>query len=269
MRHLSSLLISLACVAPAEGQVTAGASAGYVTFSGMRSEQALSGIVEFQANPWLTLYTVPVWLRVSDTVSGRTASSSGLGDLPLVGAAEYTSPTPWSPTLGAALSVVLPTGQAACGLGNGVTTAELDLGVSVAPAEGRAHVSADASRSLSGVAAPSAFGAPSATNLRVEAGYDVTPEWTWTGSVGVDVGGADSTHERVVGLGVRHTVAGPLALVVDATHGLTTNSPQWVFSVGLGSAYNGPSPVTPTSPLRRLGATFGSGRTAKARCSGP
>jgi hypothetical protein len=265
MRHVAFLLSMLACVAPAQSQVTAGASAGYVVFPGKRSEQALSAIVESEPSAWLTLYAVPQWLRVSDTVSGGTVSSGGLGDLPVVAAAEYTSPTLWSPTLGAALSVVLPTGKASCGLGNGVTTAELDLGVAVAPAEGHAHVSADASRSLSGVAG-SALSAPGATNLRVEVGYDVAPRWTWTASVGVDVGGTDSTHESVIGLGVRHDIAGPLALVVDATRGLTTTSPQWVFSVGLGSAYSGPSPVTPTSPLRRLGATSGSGRTAKARC---
>ena len=259
MRHVALLLIVLPCVAAAQGQVTAGASAGYVSFTGQRSEQAVSGIIELQPSAWLTLYAVPAWLRISDTVSGRTVSSSGPGDLPLFAAAEYTSSTAWSPSAAAALSVVLPTGKAACGLGNGVTTAELDVGVSVAPAEGRAHISADANRGLSGVAARAALRAPSATTLRLEAGYDFTPQWTWTGSIGADVGAADSASERVVGLGVRHGISGPLAVVLDASHGLSNASPQWVFSLGLGTAYSGPSPVTPTSPLRRLQATFGSG----------
>ena len=259
MRLVVVLLTVFACVAPVRSQTTAGASGGYVRFSGERSEQALSGIVEFQPSAWLTLYAVPAWLRISDTVSGRSVSSSGLGDLPLFAAAEYTPATAWSPTVAAALSIVLPTGKRSCGLGNGVTTTEVDVGVGVAPGEGRAHVSADASRSLSGVAARSALSAPSATTLRVEAGYDVSPAWTWTASVGLDVGAADSTPDRVVGLGVRHSIAGPLGVVLDASRGLTSTSPQWVLSLGLGTAYSGPSPVTPTSPLRRLGATFGGG----------
>ncbi len=258
MRLVALLLAAVVSAAPAQSHTTAGASAGYVAFSGQRSEQALSGIVELQLNNWLSVYAVPVWLHVSDTASGRTVSSSGPGDLPLFAAAEYASSTEWSPTVAAAFSMVLPTGKASCGLGNGVTTAELDLGVAVAPGEGRAHISADANRSLSGVAARSSLSGPSATTLRFEAGYDFTPQWTWTASVGVDVG-ADSTPDRSVGLGVRHSIAGPLALVVDGSHGLTSTSPQWVLSVGLGTAYNGPSPVAPTSPLRRLKTTFGSG----------
>ncbi|HVH67332.1 MAG TPA: hypothetical protein VM716_05650 [Gemmatimonadales bacterium] len=267
MRLIAFFLAAVVCVAPAWSQTTAGASAGYVKFSGERSEQALSGIIEFQPSGWLTLYAVPAWLRVSDTVSGRTLSSSGLGDLPLFAAAEYTSSTAWSPSAAAALSVVLPTGKASCGLGNGVTTAEFDLGIAVAPAEGRAHVSADVNRSLSGLAARSALSAPSATTLRFEAGYDVSPQWTWTASVGLDVGAAGSAPDRVLGLGVRHGIAGPLAVVLDGSHGLTSASPQWVLSLGLGTAYSGPSPVTPTSPLRRLQTTFGSGSgRPKAGC---
>jgi hypothetical protein len=269
MRLPILLLIALTRVVAAQTQIAAGASAGYVKLSGERSEQALSGIVEVQPNAWLTLYAVPAWLRVSDTVSGRSVSSGGLGDLPLVAAAAYTSPTAWSPTVAAALIAVLPTGNASCGLGNGVTTAALDVGVAVAPAAGRGHVSADASRGLSGVAQSTVSG-PRATTLRVEAGYDVTPRWTWTASVGLDVT-ADSTAYRVIGLGVRHGIAGgPLAIAVDGSHGLTAASPQWVVSLGVGTAYSGGSPVTPTSPLRRLGTTFGGGggggRTAKIGC---
>src|SRR5260370_21522329 len=96
-----------------------------------------------------------------------------------------------------------------------------------------------------------------ATTLRFEAGYDAAPRWTWTGSLGLDVGTSDSTQRlsRVIGLGVSHTLAGALMLTVDGSRGLTSGSPQWVLSVGLGTAYGGSSPVTPTSPLRRLRST--------------
>src|SRR5438094_6291965 len=153
-------------------------------------------------------------LHVSDSTSKGTFSSSGLGDLPVVAAVSRTFLTPWSPTLGAALVAVLPTGNASCGLGNGQTAAGMDLGVGVSP--GRAHLSADASRSVSGVSAQSSITAPKATTLRFEGGYDVSPRWTWTASVGVDVGSADSTQalSRVIGVGVRHTLVAPLMVTV-------------------------------------------------------
>src|SRR2546430_13468580 len=141
----------------------------------------------------------------------------------------------WSPTLGAALVAVLRRGNASCGLGNGQTAAGMDLGLGLSP--GRAHLSVDASRSLSGVSAQSSLNAPRATTLRVEAGYDLAPRWTWAGSVGVDVGTADSTQtlSRGIGLGARYTLPGPLMLTVDASHGLRAASPPWGLSAGLGA----------------------------------
>src|SRR5207244_3064036 len=134
----------------------------------------------------------PAVLHLSDNVNGRPVSSSGLGDLPLVVAASYAFPTPGSPTVGAALVTVLPTGNAACGLGSGQTAAGLALGVAISPQ--RAH------------------------------------------------------------------------LTIDRSPGLTAASPRWILSVGVGTAFGGSSPVTPTTPLRRLKSTFNSGNTAKIGC---
>ncbi len=271
MRTLVRSFILLILVSsPAVAQrLDAGVSVGVVKLTDARSEQALSGILEYQSG-WLSLYAMPAVLHMSTTTTtskGGTAStsSSGIGDLPLVAAASYTSPTPGAPTLGAALLVLLPTGNSSCGLGNGQTAAGVDLGASVSP--GRAHLSADASRSVSGVSSQSTLNAPKATTLRVEAGYDAAPRWTWTASLGVDVGTADSTQtlSRVIGVGVSHTLAGALMLAVDGSRGLTSGSPQWVLSVGLGTAYGGSSPVTPTSPLRRVRTTFSSG-TGRVGC---
>ncbi len=254
-------LLVLVAAAPASAQtrIAAGASAGAVEFGDQRAEQALSAVVEYDPASWLSLSVIPSWLRVSDVVSGRSVSSSGLGDLPVVAAAWRRFAAPWSPAVGAALVLVLPTGDAACGLGNGTTAGGVDVGAAVAP--GRAHLSADASRSISGPSAQSSLSAPRATALRVEAGYDVAPRWTAAASLGVDIGPADSGQAlaRVLGVGASHALAGPLILTLDAGHGLTAASPRWVLSVGVGTAYAGPSPVLPTTPLRRLGATFGRG----------
>src|SRR5216110_413247 len=259
-------LVAVVSSVTAQSRIDAGVSAGVVKITGRRSEQAVSGVLEYGPSSWLSLYAIPAVLHVSDSTSKGTFSSSGLGDLPVVAAVSRTFVTPWSPTLGAALVAVLPTGNASCGLGTGQTAAGMDLGVGVSP--GRAHLSADASRSVSGVSAQSSITAPKATTLRFEGGYDVSPRWTWMASVGVDVGTADSTHalSRVIGVGVRHTLAARLMVTVDGRHGLTTASPQWVLSIGLGTAFAGASPVTPTTPLRRIRSTFSTGITGKIGC---
>jgi len=96
----------------------------------------------------------------------------------------------------------------------------------------------------------------------------VSPRWTGTASVGVDVGTVDSTQAltRVIGLGVRHTLARALMITVDGSHGLTAASPKWVLSVGVGTAFAGASPVAPTAPLRRIKSTFSGGGTGKIGC---
>jgi len=263
-----ALLVAVARSAAAQA-IDAGISVGVVRLTDARSEQALTGILEYQAG-WFSLYAMPAALHVSSTTTTSkggsvSTSTSGVGDLPLVAAASYTSRTPGAPTLGAALLVVLPTGNASCGLGNGQTAAGVDLGAAVSP--GRAHLSADASRSVSGVSSQSALNAPTATTLRLEAGYDAAPRWTWTASLGVDLGTADSTQalSRVIGVGVSHTLSGALVLTVDGSRGLTSASPQWVLTVGLGTAFGGSSPVTPTTPLRRIRATFSTGGTSGCR----
>src|SRR6266480_2016575 len=233
----AALLLAAASPVAAQSAIGVGTSAGVVKLTDQRSEAALSGVLEYQPNAWLSLYAIPAVLHLSDNVNGRPVSSSGLGDLPLVVAASYASPTPGSPTVGVALSPRL------------------------------AHLAVDASRSLSGVSAQSSLDAPKATALHVEAGYDVAPRWTWTASVGVDVG-SDSTQplSRVIGAGVRHTLAHSLMVTIDGSHGLTAASPRWILSVGVGTAFGGSSPVTPTTPLRRLKSTFNSGNTAKIGC---
>jgi hypothetical protein len=269
MRFLAcclACLIAVASSAMAQSRLEAGVGAGVVKITDGRSEQVVNGVLEYDPSSWLSLYASPAVLHVSEDTGRATISSSGLGDLPVVAAVSHAFPTPWSPTLGAALVAVLPTGNASCGLGNGTTAAGMDLGVGLSP--GRAHLSADASRSLSGVSAQSSLTAPKATTLRIEAGYDVAPRWTWTASVGVDVGTTDSTQalSRVIGAGVRHTLASSLMLTVDGSHGLTSASPQWVLAVGLGTAFAGSSPVTPTTPLRRIRSTFSTGTTGKVGC---
>jgi hypothetical protein len=91
------------------------------------------------------------------------------------------------------------------------------------------HLSVSTSRSLSGLSSQSSLDAPQAFSLAFEASYQLAP-------------------------------------VLDASHALTSGSPPWALSIGIGTAFAGTNPVSPNSPLRILkkafhgGAGRGSGR---------
>ena len=244
----------------AQSSLTAGATAGAVKLTDQRSEQALTGVVQYQARPWLSLSAMPSVVHVSDVVSGRSVASSGAGDLPVSAAAFHGFASPGSAVIAAALTLVLPVGNAACGLGSGNTSLGLDVGAGVSPSR-RLHLSADASRSLSGLSAQSALSAPHATAVRADAGYDISSRWRASASLGADVGAVDSTQglSRVLGAGAGYRLAAPVTLTLDGSIGLAAASPKWALSIGIGSAFAGTSPVSLSSPLRRLKTTFAGG----------
>jgi hypothetical protein len=238
--------------------VRGGVSGGVVRLSDVRSEQVLTGILEYDPTSWLSLSVLPSGVRVSQTLNGRSTSRSGVGDLPVSAAAVYTLPGGGSPSLGVEATVVLPTGNASCGLGSGVTSLAVNAGLSVMPL-GSTRLSLDASRSLTGGVAQSALTTPRATWVSGAGSVELSSRWSASLSLGADLGTPDSGQalSRELGGGVSYTLAGPLALTVDASHGLTRGSPRWVLSLGVGTAFAGTSPVLPTAPVRRLQTTFG------------
>ena len=246
--------------ASAQSEVSAGVTAGAAKLSDTRSEQALTAIVQLQPRRWLTLSALPALVHASDHVSGRAVSSSGPGDLPLVAGAATAFPAAWAPSVGAALVVTLPVGDAACGLGAGETAVGANVAAGLSPTD-RLHVWAGASRNVSGLATQSTLSAPRSTALRVDAGYDVAKRWRASASFAADVGQADSNQalSRMIGAGVVYAIAGPLTLVIDGSHGLTSSSPRWVLSLGVGTAFASTSLVSPTSPLERQQTSFASG----------
>ncbi len=151
------------------------------------------------------------------------------------------------------MTVTLPTGV--CGLGSRVTSVGVNAGMGIAPLD-PLRVSVDASRSLTGSVSQSALIPAQATWISSDASVTLSDRWTATVSYGTAFGVPDSMVAREVGGGLSYTIAGPLALTLDTSHGLTRGSPRWVFSIGVGSAFMGISPVTPTAPLRRLRTTF-------------
>src|SRR2546427_1862716 len=138
MRSVLGCLMS--CVAlggirlAAQSPVTAGVTVGTVKLSNARSEQALTGVVRYQATPWLGLSAMPGTVHVTDVINGRSVSSSGFGDLPLSADAFHAFATPGSPVVAAALTGGLPAGGTAWGGLAGGSRAALPLGRRGGPA---------------------------------------------------------------------------------------------------------------------------------------
>ena len=247
--------------APREPAWVGDATVATMSFSDSTSLGAVGGVIAYRPFPWLTLGAAP-------TVLQRKAGadvSSGFGDLPLVAAVSTDRGSGRGLNVGAAVMLVLPTGNASIGLGSGVTSVGVDVGAGVSPT-GRFHLSADASRGLSAVPL-SSLDAPGSTWLDVDADVDLFGPATATASLGGDFGGADTTaRAREVGAGVRYVLHGPLTLSVAVTHRLAGDSPVWGLAVTLGTAGIGVSPLNPGSPLQGQRQVVGGG--VAAACHG-
>ena len=262
--------VALACSARAQQAPVAGrpalvgdATASTMSFSDTTSLGALSAVIAYRPFPWFTLGAAPTVLQRK---AGGTVVSSGFGDLPLIAAAA-TDGGGRAPNVGAAVILILPTGNAGLGLGSGVTSAGVDVGFGVSPANGF-QVSADASRSVSAVSL-SSLDARGSTWLDVDADVDLVGPVTATASFGGDFGGADTTaRAREVGAGVRYALRGPLTLSIGFTHRLAGDAPVWGLAVTLGTAGVGLSPLNPDSPLREQRQVVGGGVGVAANCHG-
>ena len=240
---------------------TGGVRAATAQLTDSTSLGALSGVIEYRALGWLRFGAAPTLVR---STAGST-TTSGFGDLPLALEASKQWGAPFRPELGASVIVTLPTGRAACGLGNGQASVGMNLGVGIAPAEA-VHLSADASRSFAGAITLSSLDQPDATWFDLDGDWDVAPRWTLSLSVGGEVGGADTTTaDREMGGGLSYAVRGPLDLRVDVTHRLAGQAPRWGLAVSLGTASTAISPLNSLSPLGRQRQTFVGGVSNRGR----
>src|SRR2546425_967659 len=102
---VTGLTLGAAALA-AQSSVSAGVTVGSAKLTDQRSERAVSGVLQLQPTPWLSLSVIPSYLHVTDSVNGRAASSSGIGDLPFSAAAPHAFPSAGAPTTAAALTIV-------------------------------------------------------------------------------------------------------------------------------------------------------------------
>jgi hypothetical protein len=223
-----------------------GVAAGAIRFAGGRTDQVASLVVQLQPYSWLLFSAAPGYGRTSL----GPATSSGLTEIPLSAGAMYSlNQLPWSPALSAAVETAL-SGDSALALGTGQHTFDVEATLSASPLDGL-NLSGAWSHSLS-----ANTGNPS---LRVESALSLGRA-TATLGFSSELGRPDSgaVLSRSVAGGLAFSLLGPVTLTTDASHGISGGAPAWTFSVGLGSAFAGVSPLNPTSALKRLKQTFGS-----------
>lgn len=237
----------------ASPQFSGGVTAGAMAFTGGRDEQAFSLLLQFRPVSWLSLSAAPGFGR---TTFG-TLSSNGLTDVPVASVAKYSPrEAPWSPSIFGSVSAVLSTAQSGTTLGIGRTSAAVGAGVSVNPIA-RTYLSADASRPLT-----TASGNSSADFWISRSLGFATPSLGYSAEIGT----ADSaaTLARSIAGGVVLPVSGPISLAFDGSHGLTSGAPRWTFSVSLGTAFSGISPMSGGSIFGRLKNVFGARATSSS-----
>jgi Putative MetA-pathway of phenol degradation len=240
--------------------LASGVTVGALRFAGGRTENAMAAILLFRPVPWLRLSTAPGFAHTSL----GNVSTTGLTDIPFNAAAVYGfEDATWSPSVAGGLSATVSPGDSSAAIGLGRSAVEAMAAFTVSPTD-RLDVSADFAHPLT------ANSGNGSLSLESSMSFGRT-----TGSLGMsaEMGRADSAAvlSRSLAAGVAYSLSGPLTLTVDASHGLTGSAPTWALSIGIGTAFAGVSPLSPTSALRRLKNTLGSktsGTSGYAKTSG-
>ena len=251
----------------AQSKVAAGVVGSVVAFGSARTEQDVALVVEFQPLEWLSLSAAPAVARTR--FDGQT--TSGIRDLPISASASYAlSSLALSPTLAAGLTESIGTADSASRLGFGRSVTSASAAMSLWPSEWL-NVGVSAARPLTTSNSVSWLGVEGSLVFgRVTTNVGMTSQFG-SGDAGVPI-------SRSVTGGVAMSLAGPLALTLDATRGLTTGAPAWSVTLGFGTAFSGISPLDPSSALQRVkkvvasklssttGATKGKGKGDTTNC---
>ncbi|HKO15576.1 MAG TPA: hypothetical protein VJU87_05015 [Gemmatimonadaceae bacterium] len=227
-------------------QLSTGLIGGSIRYAGGRTEQAVSALIQMSPTPWMSLTAAPGYGHTtlgSSTTDGMTevpVSASvlfGLGDLP------------WMPLFSVTGSSVLTLGDRMSGVGAGSSSMDAGVGMLAWPME-RLALSV-------GGTFPIARGVGNSM-ASAEVAIPLEPFITTLGYTS-EFGTADTGAQlaRSMTGGVAIAVGGPLTLTLDGSHGLTTGAPDWSFSVGLGTAFTGISPLNASTAVNRLKRVFG------------
>jgi len=230
-------------------------------FKGGLTEDVLTGVLQFQPRPWLTLGVAPTGARVAPP---DTSAYSGFGDLPVSLGLSKQWAGAASPAIGAAFQLTLPTGTTTGGIGSRDVGWAADVGAGFAPRPG-AYLFFNADQALT----PARIGfarSVRSTSLGADGSLNLSDRVSVTAALTADVARSDTIAPltRTAGAGLGFGLGGAARLMVDGSVGLNDQSPRWQLSIGLGTAFAGLSPVGLGNSFERVKSAFGQS-TAKVR----
>ena len=238
-------------------RIATGVTVGSLRYAGGRTEDAASALLKFRLSQGWSASVEPTFARATEPAAGLYAASSnsGLTDLPLSLEYERGFAGRFTPSIGLSFAATLPVGNAATGFGTGTVGTALGLGAGIAASD-NLGVYASAGRTLSSVAAQSAFNGGASGWGDLAANYQMGARVSLLAGYSTDLGAADSTYGRgsSASAGIAYALAGPFSLNVETSHGLSGATPQWSAVIGIGTAFGS------LDGARQLRSAFGGGR---------
>jgi hypothetical protein len=238
-----------------------GLAGSALSYDGGRDEQALGAVLRWAPVRWFSLSATPTTVRVREAVVGTLSTSSrgGLTDTPIEATIAHGFAASWSPSVAASLSVTLPTGDTASGLGSGTVGYATSGGVGFSPAE-QVWVHLGAGRSLTRFSVQSAFSSGTGWG-DASAGVNITDRVSMSAGYSSDLGAADSSLGRSTSIegGASLGVGRAGTVNLTASRGLTGAAPRWSIALGVGTAFPYLNHLGGSSPSAMLQQSFGGG----------
>ena len=239
-------------------RVASGLTVGSLRYDGGRTEDAASAVIVVRPARGFSATIEPTFARASEpsgTGGGTTVSTTGLTDVPMALAWEHPFGGLLAGSVELSLGATLPVGNAATGFGTGTLGTSWGVGGDISPSE---HLTlfASAGHAMTSVAAQSALNGGGGGWGDVGASYELGNRVALLAGFSTDLGAVDTSYGRgrSMSAGLSYTVAGPIAINVETSHGISGATPQWSAVVGIGTAFGS------LDGARALRTAFGGGR---------
>jgi hypothetical protein len=243
-------------------RVASGITVGSLRYSGGRTEDAASVVVALRpVHAWLVTIE-PTFARATEISGSGSASmsTSGLTDVPLAISWEHPFGGMLAGDLELTFGATLPLGNTSTGFGTGTLGTSYGAGGDISPTE-RLTLFASAGHALTSVAAQSALNGGGGGWGDVGGSYQLDRRFALLAGFSTDLGAVDTTYGRgrSVSTGLSYTVAGPFALNIETSRGISGATPRWSAVIGIGTAFGS------LDGARALRTAFGGGRHGLAK----
>lgn len=238
-------------------RVASGVTVGSLRYDGGRTEDALSAVIVVRPARGWSATIEPTFARATEQsgTGNASVSTTGLTDVPVSLGWQHPFGGLLAGSVELSLGATLPVGDTASGFGTGTLGTSYGIGGDISPSE-NVTLFAGAGHALSSVAAQAALNGGSNGWGDVGGSYQAGSRLSLLADFSTDLGAVDSTtgRGRSIAAGLSYNVAGPFALNVETSHGISGATPRWSAIIGIGTAFGS------LDGARSLRNAFGGGR---------